>query len=158
MMTPKRVHSTTNPPREKLVELFVFMQKKCGENPGSLAVSVLLPLMSVAPHRRLSANLHVMLDRMAVTQIKNVLDDGLTDEEKAALLELELRGASDEMLGVAHGLLNVHERWFMLKSVGSKFRAAVECTADLLRSEDLLKDLLEDEDEGVHQFPGDQER
>ena len=118
------------------------MQSHC--EPGkSRAVDVLLPLMGASPHKRLTINFHVMLERMAVAQIRNVLEDGLMDEEKEALLELELRGASDELLGIAHGVLNVHERWFLLKSIGSKFRTAAEAAAEMLNPPDLIKDLLE---------------
>jgi hypothetical protein len=143
MMTPKRVHSITNPTKERLIELFLFMQRQCDSEKGP-AVRALLSLMTLLPPKRLALNLRIMLERMTTLQIRNVLEDGLRDEEKAALLELELRGASDELLGVAHGLLNVHERWFLLKSVGSKFRTASESSMEFLQSSDLLKDLLGD--------------
>jgi hypothetical protein len=83
-----------------------------------------------------------MLDRMTVVQIRNVLEDGLSADEQAALLELELHEASDALLGVAHGLLNVHERWFLLKSVGSKFRAAADSSMEYVQPSDLLGGLL----------------
>jgi hypothetical protein len=104
--------------------------------------SVFIPLMSMPPYRRLAMNLGRMLDRMAGVQIRNVLEDGLAAEEQAALLELELHEASDTILGVAHGLLNVHERWFLLKSVGSKFRAAAESSMEYVQPSDLLGGLL----------------
>ena len=142
MITPKRVRSIANPSRKSLLEFFVFAAKRCEQ--GGSVFSVFIPLISIPPRRRLEANLRVMLNQMAIVQIRNVLDDGLTSEEKTALLELELHKASDELLGVAHGLLNVHERWYLLKSVGSKFRAAAENSMEFLQKSDLLGDILED--------------
>jgi hypothetical protein len=153
-MTPKRVHSLTNPSRATLLNFFAFAEARCER--GGPVFTVFIPLMSVSPHRRLATNLGRMLDRMAVVQIRNVLEDGLSEDEQKALLELELHEASDTFLGVAHGLLNVHERWFLLKSVGSKFRAAADSSMEYVSPGDLLGGLLGGSD-GDDSVPRDQE-
>jgi len=142
MITPKRVHSITNPTKVQMTELFKFMQERC-DPLKEASTEMFLSLMSMSPCKRLAANLHFTLERMTTTHIRNVLEDGLSEKEKSALLELELHSAPDELLSVAHGLLNVHERWFLMKSIGSKFRSAAEKSAEFLQTGDLLKDLLE---------------
>jgi hypothetical protein len=136
------------------LEFFAFVEARCER--GGPVFTVFIPLMSVSPHRRLATNLGRMLDRMAVVQIRNVLEDGLSEDEQKALLELELHEASDTFLGVAHGLLNVHERWFLLKSVGSKFRAAADSSMEYVSPGDLLGGLLGGSD-GNDSIPRDQE-
>lgn len=141
-MKPKKVRADTNPSREKICMLLKFADARC-ERTGPF-YDVLLPLATTSPVQRLTANLYRMLQLTEINEVRDILADGLTGVERQALLELELHGASDELLSIAHGLLNVHERWFLLKSVGRKYRDAAVNRGEFARPSDVLGTLLED--------------
>ncbi len=85
---------------------------------------VLARLASYPPTVRLVVNLKTIAGLMVDGPIHNILSEGLLPEERAALVELDMCGLSTHAREIAHGLLNVHERWYVMKSVGRMFKAA----------------------------------
>jgi hypothetical protein len=55
--------------------------------------------------------------------VDNVLTDGLASDERALLSQLDSVLPQD-LREIAHGLLNVHERWVMARAVAKSFRLA----------------------------------
>ena len=85
---------------------------------------LLATLASYPPSLRLSLNLKTVSGLLLRSRGSDVLRDGLLPEEYAALAELDKRGMPRKLLEVAHGLLNVHERWHAMRSLGRFFRVA----------------------------------
>jgi len=85
---------------------------------------VLAQLASYPPTVRLVVNLKTVLGLMVDGPIYDVLRDGLLPEEHAALVELDRRGLSSHAREIAHGLLNVHERWAVMKRLRNLFSEA----------------------------------
>jgi hypothetical protein len=75
---------------------------------------------------RLARNLKVLLGILAVRSVDSITSDGVTDEEKSSLVNLEVTGASQFCKEVAQSLLNVAERYQVLQSVGDTFRQSRE--------------------------------
>lgn len=87
-------------------------------------------LSSYSPPLRLAMNLRKFLGLSVLHEISNILADGVTEEERKALLELDRAGLSVRMREVAHGLLNIHERWVMQRRMVKIFREARQHAAD----------------------------
>lgn len=78
-------------------------------------------LSVVHPHYRLALNLKKGVNILAEQRVTDVLVDGLTESEAAALVELDRRHYSDWARAAARALLNVKERWFLAKALGGFF-------------------------------------
>lgn len=78
-------------------------------------------LSVMPPAVRLAENLAVELAIISHVPVQKILTDGLLDSEREALLELEDVGISFGSLACAHGLLNLRERHFMVKSMRGFF-------------------------------------
>lgn len=139
MMLPKRVRSQPNPSKTDILGLIQLIADRC---PNSVAAKVFLRKSFQAPSNRLEENLHTILACMADHEVQGVLNNGIVDEERMALLELEDAGALDAHLAVAHGLLNVHERWLLMKAASRLFRDAVERDEHYLSEPDLMTGVL----------------
>jgi hypothetical protein len=139
-MIPKRVRSVPNPDKAAILGLVQLIADRC---PNSAAAKVFLRLSFQSASNRLECNLHVILACMADHEVEGVLNNGITDDERMALLELEDSGALDSHLAIAHGLLNIHERWLLMKSVSRLFREAVTRDGQYLSEPDLLSSILD---------------
>lgn len=84
------------------------------------------------PPIRLKTNLESTLGRMAQGEVKSVLTDALAPAERRALVELDLKQLPTEMREIAHGLLNIHERWLVMKSMRRSFDQTRICQGDFL--------------------------
>lgn len=73
---------------------------------------------------RLARNLKVLLGFLASREVNSITSDGVTEEERAALVNLELVSSSQFSREVAQLLLNVPERYQLLQSLGGMFRQA----------------------------------
>jgi hypothetical protein len=80
-------------------------------------------LMAMEPVLRLSVNLKHLLVECAMGPVRN-WSTALSPEEREALCELERLGFSASLMEVAHGLLNIHERWSAMKATAKAFREA----------------------------------
>ena len=75
---------------------------------------------------RLARNLKVLLGILATRDVSSITSDGVTDEEKASLVNLEFSGVSQISKEIAQGLLNVAERYQVLQATGDTFRQSRE--------------------------------
>ena len=94
------------------------------------------------PDLRLAINLKVMLGRMVTREIDDLLRDGLMPDEYEALVEIQVKGLPREMLEVGHGLLDVHNRGLLLRSVSKLFRCAKRARDERLPAPPGLEDVL----------------
>lgn len=90
-------------------------------------------LAMLEPAVRLSMNLCTLSDIMSERPVSNVLVDGLTRGEHNALLELDVLGATTDSRITARALLNVKERWIMVKTLGGLFKSHREMEGGYLR-------------------------
>lgn len=79
-------------------------------------------LCDMPPAARLSRNLKVVLTLLATQAVRNVLIEGLTEEEKLALRDLEHLRAPPKIRAIAQGLLNVSERQQLVEAVQELYR------------------------------------
>jgi len=76
------------------------------------------------PAARLGRNLGVLAGILSERSVAVVLEDGLLLDERNALLELEIQGVTQDSRATSHALLNVKERWIMVKTLSGVFGAA----------------------------------
>jgi len=81
-------------------------------------------LVSYPPPVRLAVNLKTIIGLMVGGPIYSVLNEGLLPEERVTLVELDMRGLPSHAREIAHGLMNVHERWLMMKNARHMFKEA----------------------------------
>ena len=104
---------------------------------------VLARLASLPPVIRLIVNLKALLNRMADGPIHNVLTEGLSPQEHGVLVELDVRGLPTQAREVAHGLMNVHERWAMMKPLRGFFRKASKTSDGFLLPKAEMEELID---------------
>jgi hypothetical protein len=119
--------------REELHEL----GQACRDHGVSVETKTLLArLAGYPPAIRLAINMKTVIGLSAGAPVYNVLRDGLLPEEYIALVELDLCGLPASAREVAHGLLNVHERWCILKTTRRLFRDAISARDEFLSPND----------------------
>ena len=96
-------------------------------------------------HVRLAVNMKALLNLMVDGPIYNVLTEGLTSQEHAALVELDVRGLPIDAREVAHGLLNVHERWVAMRFFRGFFKKATKVSGGFLAPEIEAEETLDAE-------------
>jgi len=79
-------------------------------------------LANASPVIRLVMNLKTVLGVMCSKDIENVLQDGLSPEERRILMEADASGMSLESRRTAHSLLNIEARIKMVNVFGGLFR------------------------------------
>jgi len=98
---------------------------------------LLAHLASYPPTVRLTVNLKTLLGLMTglprYKTIHSVLREGLLPEERRALVELDICGLSIHAREVAHGLLNVHERWVAMKELRNMYDRAGRAADNFIR-------------------------
>lgn len=93
----------TTPPRiEQLLTEILRLSPRC--------YGMMKHNARIQPAYRLSAHLKTLVDMMASKDSDDVLQDGLTDDERAVLTEIDGSGISLESRRTAHSLLNVETR------------------------------------------------
>lgn len=97
---------------------------------------LLAKLASYPPNVRLVVNLKATVGLMVRGPVYSVLRDGLTDLERATLVELDMCGLSTGARELAHGLLNVHERWVSIKALRNLFKRAIDAKDEFLVPKD----------------------
>jgi hypothetical protein len=73
---------------------------------------------------RLARNLKIILGILSIGDVASITSDGVTEGEKASLVNLEVAGASQFSKETAQSLLNVAERYQVLQAMGAAFRQA----------------------------------
>jgi len=81
-----------------------------------------LQLCEMPPAARLSRNLKVVLTLLVSRAIRNVLQDGLSADEKLALRDLEHSQAPSKIRAIAQGLLHASERQQLADAVQEMYR------------------------------------
>lgn len=98
---------------------------------------LLARLASYPPTVRLTVNLKTLLGLMTglprYKTIHSVLGEGLLPEERRALVELDMCGLSIHAREVAHGLLNIHERWVAMKELRNMYDRAGKASDNFIR-------------------------
>ena len=79
-------------------------------------------LAAKTPAVRLVVNLKVMLGLLYDHVVENVLIDGLTGDERKALIELDSSGVPTGVRETAHALLDIESRVALAKSFSGVFR------------------------------------
>ena len=115
---PKRVWCEANPTETRRTALHSYLDKFPN------AHKLFKTLGDMSHVARLGVNLRVVCAQLSNGPVEDILRDGLTPTEKKALLEIEA-AIPETMLEVAHGLLNVHQRWLLVRTLSKQFRSAV---------------------------------
>ena len=79
-------------------------------------------LTTTLPEKRLAINCMTFIRLLSEKPVKKILDDGITKDERRMLFELEDLEFSDPHLMTVHSLLNLKERYFMMKAMRDCFR------------------------------------
>lgn len=118
---PERIRSEAYAPEDALRELGAAM-KDAGVSPKTRLLFA--KLANLPPTIRLAVNLRSLIGQMVRGPINNILVEGLTPVEQRALVELDQSGLSVTLRELAHRLLNIHQRWLMMKDLRRHFREA----------------------------------
>jgi hypothetical protein len=76
----------------------------------------------IEPCYRLVMNLKIALSLICDKDVRSVLQGGLTPEEKAALIEVDMSGMSLESRRTAHSLLDLDGRAELIRTFGHDMR------------------------------------
>ena len=109
------------PDKGRLVS-FMAAVKKAGVSERSAALFA--RRAALEPQMRLAVNLKGMLECMATKEIDSLLVDGVSQDERRALEEIQVRGLARQLLEVGHGLFDMHARGLLLRSFSRLFRKA----------------------------------
>jgi hypothetical protein len=118
---PERVWSQSSPNLEVLRKLLAEAEQ-AGVSKPSLAL--LKHRAALAPWDRIVCNIGAFLAICSARDVRDILADGLTSEERHALCELDSCGLSIPLREAAHGLFGIHERWLVLKALSRSLREA----------------------------------
>lgn len=118
--SPERVWAKSFPVAEDIERLLTEMQRR---RLAKEWVVMLHELGTMSADVRLAVNLKRLLALNLKHNVDNVLTDGLASDERALLSQLDSVLPQD-LREIAHGLLNVHERWVMARAVAKSFRLA----------------------------------
>lgn len=91
-----------------------------------LAKQKIWELTTMLPEKRLAINCMTIIRLLSEKPVKKVLVDGITKEERRILFELEDLEFSDRHLMTVHLLMNLKERYFMMKAMRDCFRRSRE--------------------------------
>lgn len=97
----------TPPDVAKVLE---FLGSAPGSSLPAASTRLLRNLCTMPPAARLARNLKTLLTLLAKQPVRDIMRDGLTEEERYLLLDLEHGGATSQLRAVAQGLLHIQER------------------------------------------------
>jgi len=98
------------------------------------------------PSARLAVNVRNFLGRTITREVSDVLAQGLKPNEMTALVDIQRVGLSTHLREIAHGLLNIHERWIVKRALAKSFRQAKECERGWYQPKKPLDDILTTEE------------
>ncbi len=105
-------------------ELTIFVQETKKALPEG-SFRLFERLAKLPPARRLAVNLKCLLDLMAKREVTNILRDGLTDQERNALIDLQVKNMTPRIREIGHGLLCIDERFEFVELLGLRFKDLV---------------------------------
>lgn len=109
--------------------------KLCREHAVSERTRFTLARMaSYPPPIRLTVNLKTLIGLLTKDNKPkfSVLNDGLLPDEYAALVELDVKGLPSHTREIAHGLFNVHERWYLMGKLRKLFKDAFKTQEEFI--------------------------
>lgn len=118
--SPERVWAKSFPVAEEIGRLLDEMQRR---RLAKEWIYLLHELGTMSADVRLAVNLKRLLALNLKHPVDNVLTDGLMPEERTLLSQLDSVLPQD-LREIAHGLLNVHERWVVARAMAKSFRLA----------------------------------
>lgn len=98
------------------------------------------------PPARLAVNVRNFLGITIIREVDDVLSQGLRTQERDALLDVQRAGLSTYLREIAHGLLNVYERWVVKRALAKSFRQAYACELGWYQDKKPLDDILSAEE------------
>lgn len=134
-MSPKRVFRG-NPDRPTQIyrvilthdiqedELAIFLQETQKVLPKS-SYHLFERLVKLPPARRLAVSLKCLLDIMAKRTVSDTMREGLTDSERDALIDLQVKNMTPRIREIGHGLLCIDERFEFIEVMGPHFTKLV---------------------------------
>ena len=117
---PDRAYALSLPSSRRIREFMEYLNGCSGISPRTIAL--FLRTASLSPPDRLAFNLSVVSEILKINEVDNILAAGVTQVERMALIEAQRMPAG--FCEVAHGLLNIHERWTFKRAMGKSFRDA----------------------------------
>lgn len=118
--------------KQRLAQLFTEA-RRCRLSPRG--VGLLRKLATLPPELRLVVNIKTVLGLMAQGDVGNILLDGITDDERRALLEIagsRLTPASKE---TAHALFSMETRLMVVNALRPAFKLARVATDQVTEDE-----------------------
>ncbi len=82
-------------------------------------------LAKLPPARRLAVNLKCLLDIMAKRGMTDIMREGLTNPERDALIDLQIKNTTPRIREIGHGLLCIDERFEFAGLMGPHFKNLV---------------------------------
>ena len=122
--SPERMWAKSFPDAEEIERLLSELRRRRFAQDW---IAMLHELGTMSADVRLAVNLKRLLALNLKHPIDNVLTDGLTHEERMLLSNLDSVLPQD-LREIAHGLLNVHERWVVARAMAKHFRQAKAAT------------------------------
>ncbi len=127
--TPDRVQSEMAPDTATLAR----MGRSLREHEVSRETRLLFGKKACQPPPlRLKGNLAVVMGQLLQGPVHKVLPDALTPDEHRALYELDIKKLPVKVREVAHGLLNIHERWCLLRAFSKTFGIARDSQGEFI--------------------------
>jgi len=140
MTTPERQYSRSFPNTGEIKE---FLAALSHAGVSKATIGFFESLASLPPDKRLAWSLICFLKMNANHEVKDILADGLNKEEKKALIELDSAGLPVRIRELGHGIIGVHEKYILIRSLGKSFREARANKTQYLRDRP-LDDVLGD--------------
>lgn len=121
MKSPESVYCRSFPNAGEIKELLRMIETR---EISEITKEFFRMLASLPPEQRLAINLKTLLSLNAIRPVENILVDGLSERERKALVELDSSGVPIRIREIGHGLVNLHEKWKTMRSLGKSFREA----------------------------------
>lgn len=107
-------------------DIRLFLSELADVGTSEVTKMLFVELSVLNPAERLYRNVSTVAGILSQHHVVNVLDEGVLLDERNALIELDVLGFTVKSRIVARALLNVKERWIMVKTTSGIFRSARE--------------------------------
>ena len=120
-----------NVTQEDLRELGRVCREFSVSEPTKYALS---RMASYPPPIRLAVNLKTLIGLLVKDDKPkySVLNEGLLPDERAALVELDIKGLPARAREIAHGLFNVHKRWRLMTELRKLVRRSFDAKEEFI--------------------------
>ena len=110
-------------------------------NVSDETIKVLANLACCPSDLRLALNLKIFAGLSVLRKVDDILVYGLTIRERDVLMELDGKQLPIRSREVAHGLMNIHERYIVMRSLSKALHEAKEARSEHLGDKTIV-DLL----------------